>query len=116
MVDAPLADASDRGHRRIQTVLRAGLILSVVAMAAGFAVDLAEGQMAAVSVRISSIFHAGSVGDRMMAVGILALVLTPVVRVAALVVVWAREHDRRFAWVGVTVLAILLLGIVLGRA
>ena len=116
MVDAPLADASDRSHRRIQTVLRVGLILSVVAMAAGFVVDVAEGEMATVSVRISSIFHAGSVGDRMMAVGILALVLTPVVRVAALVVVWAREHDRRFAWVGIIVLVILLLGIVLGRA
>ena len=116
MADSAVVEASDRGHRRIQWVLRAGLGLGVTAMAIGLVIDLAEGDLAAVAVPLWSLFGVGSVGDRAMALGILVLALTPVVRVVALVIVWWREHDRRFAAVGAAVLVVLALGVLLGRA
>jgi len=50
-----------------------------------------------------------------MAVGILMLILTPVARVVALIGIWGRQRDRKFALVGTVVLVVLCLGIVLGR-
>lgn len=113
--DRTLIEASERNHRRIQWVLRIGLLLGVVTMASGLAIDLVEGDMAAVAVPLRSITRAGSVGDRVMAVGILMLILTPVARVVALIGIWGRQRDRKFALVGTVVLVVLCLGIVLGR-
>lgn len=115
MSDDRTAAASELSHRRIQRVLRYGLVLGIAAMALGLIIDLVEGDMAAVAVPLHSLLGVGSMGDRAMAVGILILALTPVARVVALVIVWWREHDRRFALVGLTVLAVLALGAFLGR-
>lgn len=114
MADRSVAEASERGHHRIRLVLGTGLVLAVVAMAVGLAVDLLEGERMAVAVPLRSIFGVGSVGDRIMAFGILVLVLTPVARVVALIGVWWREGDRRFVLVGATVLVILVAGMVAG--
>jgi uncharacterized membrane protein len=113
MVDRSPA-ASNRDHQRIRLVLLTGLVIAVAAMTVGFVVDLLEGERVAVAVPLRSIFGVGSVGDRIMAFGILVLVLTPVARVVALIGVWWRERDRRFVLVGATVLVILVVGMIAG--
>jgi uncharacterized membrane protein len=114
VADRRVIEASERGHHSIQVVLRLGLAVGAALMAIGLIVDLAEGDRTLVAVPLRSILGTGSIGDRLMAVGILALLLTPVARVMVLVGVWWKEGDRRFAAVGLVVLAVLITGIVAG--
>ncbi len=95
-------------------MLLTGLAVSVAAMAVGLVVDLLEGERTAVAVPLRSLLWAGSIGDRIMAVGVLVLLLTPIARVVVLIGVWWRERDRRFVVVGAVVLAILVAGMVVG--
>jgi len=85
-------------------------------MAAGLVVDAARGELEATPVRLGGIFRDGGAGDRIMAVGILVLSFTPLVRVATLIAVWAREGDRRFVAVGLAVIAVLATSLTLGVA
>jgi hypothetical protein len=49
----------------------------------------------------------GDAGTTSAVVCVAVLVGGPVIRVGWLTVVWAREGDRRFAWLGATLLAVL---------
>ena len=53
--------------------------------------------------------------DTLLRTGIVLLMLTPVVRVAVLTLGLFRDGDRRFGFVSLAVLAVLLTGIVLSR-
>lgn len=55
--------------------------------------------------------HPGLSGLGLMAVGVLVLLATPIFRVALLIVVFAREHDRLYTVVSAIVLAVLIIGL-----
>jgi uncharacterized membrane protein len=107
--------AADGAHRVIQWVLRGGLAASVVLMLAGFALKMAGGDASAPAVPIDAVLAPLDLADRLMVLGVLILGLTPAARVLALVGLWARERDWRFAGVAVTVLAVLAVAALLGR-
>lgn len=114
-MSAEPASASHRGHVYIQWVLRGGLAISAVLMAIGLVIAIAGGEHGRTAVHLMRVFSEGSVGDRLVAVGLALLALTPVVRVLALVLIWLAERDRRFAVIGAIVLAILAFSIVTGH-
>jgi len=101
---------------RIQTLLRLGLVLAVTLIVVGTGIALGEGERTPVPIRLTDLWRDGSVPDRVAATGILVLALTPVAGVVTLIWSWWREGDRRFALVGVVVLAVLVVGVVLGHA
>ena len=101
---------SHREHRRIQVLLQLGLALGAAAMLAGVLVA------ALVAVGRGEPLHRGGIGSTIARVGIVALALTPVARVAALVWLGLRERDGRFAAVGALVLLVLLAAILTGHA
>lgn len=53
--------------------------------------------------------------DALLRAGVVLLMLTPVVRVAVLTLGLFRDGDRRFGFVSLAVLAVLVTGIVLSR-
>ena len=55
------------------------------------------------------------VPHRIATTGIALFILLPVLRVLVMLVVFIRERDFRFACIAASVLAIILLGVVLGR-
>ncbi|ODT97584.1 MAG: hypothetical protein ABS79_07315 [Planctomycetes bacterium SCN 63-9] len=59
-------------------------------------------------------FHAG-LADRCMAIGIVLLITLPALRVALTTAIFLFERDYLFAAISGTVLAIIVLGFLLGR-
>jgi len=55
-------------------------------------------------------------GTRIISAGILLLIVLPVLRVLLMLIVFVRERDFRFGAIAMLVLAIILLGSVLGTA
>ncbi|MGH2557308.1 MAG: DUF1634 domain-containing protein [Actinomycetota bacterium] len=107
-----------RGERRlVQSILRAGLGLGSLSMAIGVVLALAEGRLQAHAVRLGDVprLVAGGRPSAFMAVGILLLLATPITRVLALIVVFARHRDPRFAVIAGAVAALLAVGVFLGR-
>jgi uncharacterized membrane protein len=88
-----------RLERRLARLLRHGTWLACLVLAIGFALAL---------------LRPGSSGTAVMLGGIGLLILLPVLRVALMLVTFARERDYVFALVALTVLAIILAGAVLG--
>jgi uncharacterized membrane protein len=54
------------------------------------------------------------IGTRIITAGILLLIVLPVLRVFLMLIVFVRERDFRFGAIAMLVLAIILLGSVLG--
>lgn len=107
------AEAVDR--RVVAAVLRTGLALACALMAAGLVVKVANGDRHATAVRLFDVAGVDSLGDRLLAIGIAVLAATPAMRVLALVVLWAREGDRRFVAVALVVVAVLVAATAIGR-
>ncbi len=101
---------------RIQTLLRVGLGLATTLIVVGTGIALGEGERVPVPVRLAGLWRDGSIPDRVAATGILILALTPVAGVVTLIWSWWREGDRRFALVGIVVVAVLAVGVLLGHA
>lgn len=55
------------------------------------------------------------VSHRIATMGIALFILLPMLRVLLMLVVFLRERDFRFACIAASVLAIILLGVVIGR-
>ncbi len=106
-------EAVDR--RVVAMVLRTGLAVACALMAAGLTVTLARGDRHAHVVRLFEIGGDQAVGDLLLAAGVVVLALTPAVRVLALVVLWAREGDRRFVAVALVVVAVLVAAAAFGH-
>jgi uncharacterized membrane protein len=107
---------TEEGVRRfIQLVLRAGLGLAVALMLVGLVLQLATGSDAAQETRLFSIGRHMAAGDTTMALGVLVLALTPVFRVLALIVLWARERDWHYTRVAAVVLLVLGVAAALGH-
>jgi uncharacterized membrane protein len=113
--DAALAGRADpRTNRLLTGVLRAGLGLSFVVLAVGLAVELSAGPHRAVTVRMFDLLAPRPVGERIMAVGVLLLTLTPACGVLSVFAGLLREHDRRYVAVAATVVAVLGAAVIVG--
>ncbi len=109
------ADAAPTGARTIvHHLLRGGLVIAIVLMSAGLVVKLASGDHRDQTVELLGLHHAPSLGDAIMGAGILALGLTPALRVIVLAAVWIHERDWRFVGVALAVVATLTTAVLLG--
>lgn len=108
-----------RGERRmVQVLLRSGLLVSAVLIAVGLGLAALHGQLVthAVSVgELAALLRAG-IPSGYMALGILVLLATPILRVLSLIGGFAMDGDWRFACVALGVAVLLLAGILLGHA
>lgn len=97
-------------------MLRGGLALAFAAMAAGLALRAFGGPHDERQVNVFDLFSAPmDIGERLIVLGIFVLALTPVARVVALVVIWIKERDYRFAVVATVVALTLGAAVLLGR-
>ena len=105
--------SADAAHHAVERILHLGLALACALMIVGMAVRLqSDGAECPFSVR--ELFQCGDLGWQLTGAGVLVLAVTPLVRVAALVVIWARERDWRFVLVALTVAAMLGASVLLG--
>jgi uncharacterized membrane protein len=108
----------DPVERIVSRVLGIGIAISLVLMLVGLVLGLASGD--------GMPTHVVSLGDLVsglgepdaaayLSLGLLALIATPFVRVAGCIVAFALEGDRRYVVVTAVVLAVMCLGVLLGR-
>jgi uncharacterized membrane protein len=128
----PGAVASGSLECLISALLRGGISISLAVIVAGTTVSfihhpdyassaaalarLTRPGMAPHDLREVAAGIAGFRGQALVMLGLLVLMATPVVRVAASLVVFARSRDRAFVLLTSTVLVLLLLSVALGRA
>lgn len=130
------AVADPRVHRVemiISTVLRAGVMISLLLVAVGIALSLIQhhswlNDPAAMTRRLANDrfvpSHISDVtsglakgdGQAIVMLGLLALITTPVTRVAFSIAIFAYQKDRAFVWITALVLALLALSFFLGKA
>jgi uncharacterized membrane protein len=109
----------DRVERTIRAILLAGIAVSVALMAAGLALGVMRDTMlpramvpfSALPAALARLDPAAYVS-----LGLIVLVATPFVRVVGSLVAFAVERDRAYVLVTATVLAVMCLGVLLGRA
>ncbi len=112
----PDADPHQLEHAVHRTLL-AGLIVSGVLLAAGLAIMLAQGHEQATQHQsfVTLLEPARQLDGRAVTtLGLLALMITPFLRVAVLLVGWTAERDWRFAGVALVVLVLLCVSLALG--
>ncbi len=63
-----------------------------------------------------ALWDAGAGGQLLIHLGLVLLMLTPVARLVALLGQFIREGDRTYAWITAGVLAVLGVGLLVGRA
>jgi uncharacterized membrane protein len=108
-----------RMNAAVHWVLLAGLLVASALMLAGLAAVLATHQVIPHHVlKVGPAFHraAGLHADGLLTVGLLALVLTPFLRVAGSVVVFAWERDWRYTLITLVVLAVMVVSLFFGGA
>ncbi len=107
----------------VARVLRIGLMASFVLIAVGVVIEETSPVGRARKTLSGSSFPQGFTavlhglaegsGRALVEVGLGLMVCTPVAAVAAAVIAWRHEGDRKMAWVGTAVLAVLGLSCVL---
>jgi uncharacterized membrane protein len=118
-------DTEHAAERLISTVLRVGVVTSLVLVAAGMAITIARdpgalsAPLRAGTARESSLHAiavgvAGLDGPAIVMVGLLLLIATPVLRVAVSIAIFVRERDAAFVAITAVVFALLVLSFVLG--
>lgn len=105
---------AERADRVVQRVLRSGSLVSTLLVAVGLALIVADDESRSPALRLASLFHAPQAAVAVAGAGVLLVGLTPIARVVALVVLWARQHDRRFTLSAILVLSIVALAILAG--
>lgn len=104
-------------------ILQGGVMISSAVIGAGIILWLARsGQHASQQVLVFP-HTLGEVGSGLLALqaqaiialGLLLLLATPVVRVAASIVAFGLEHDRRYVLITTIVLVVLILSFLLGK-
>ena len=128
MAEENTGAAAEHDHRLRQTelvishVLRGGVIVSAAVILLGvlwFYLQMAFTGHAALGYPhtfggiIRRLFHGEPLA--LVALGLLILLLTPILRVAISIVVFALERDWRYTVITILVLVILLISLVLGR-
>jgi uncharacterized membrane protein len=109
----------DPVERMVRRVLTVGIVVAVVLMATGLVLSVADSRSLP-----SFVVPIGRLPSRLVAfdpsaylsLGLLALIATPFVRVAGSLVAFAIERDRRYVAVTAVVLAVMSVGVLLGRA
>jgi hypothetical protein len=102
-------------RRDVQLLLRIGLGTAAVLMGTGLLAALASGPQPSPPLQIGDLWHRDlALSVRLCGIGILVLSATPAVRVIALIVLWVRERDWKYAAVAVAVAAVLTLAVALG--
>jgi uncharacterized membrane protein len=96
----------------ISVALRTGVALAALCSAVGALTYFGHGG----ATPDYAVFHAAHVAPAMsglglMALGVIVLSATPLVRVALLIFVFARERDGLYATISAVVLAVLILGL-----
>ena len=127
------SEATERMERAIAATLRTGVVISVAVMLLGLALTFARHPDYATSLdarrqvtgeeyrfahNFSETMH-GLVrleGRSIVTVGLLLLIATPVLRVALSFVLFAVQRDRVYTAITGTVLALLFISFLLGRA
>jgi uncharacterized membrane protein len=108
-----------RGERRmVQVLLRTGLLVAAALIAVGLALAALHGHLVTRAVsagELPDLLRAGR-PSAFMALGILVLLATPILRVLSLIGGFALDRDWRFASVALGVAILLLAGILLGHA
>jgi len=95
-------------ERTVSTALRTGVTLAaLIAGAGGVAYLVVHGSEPA-SFAAPSPFHPLGPSERIIALGVLVMIATPVVRVALLAIAFARQRDAIFAFLSTLVLSVLL--------
>lgn len=120
---APPRDAHahhmDPVERTIRTILLAGIAVSVALMAVGLVLGVAHGTMlpramVPLSALPAALAHLDPAAY--VSLGLIVLVATPFVRVVGSLVAFAVERDRAYVLITATVLVVMCVGVLLGRA
>lgn len=106
--------ADPRTNTVVKIVLRTGLVLALALLLSGLVVQLASGHDVAVQVRMFDLFAPRSAGERIMAVGVLLLTLTPAMGVLSVLLCWVGERDRVYVGVGLLVVVELSAAVLIG--
>lgn len=101
------SNPSSRLERLLAILLLRGTWLASAVIAAGLAAASLQGESGRLNL-------ADSPGMTIVSVGIALLILLPVLRVAVMLGVFLQERDYRFGAIAALVLAIIVLGIVVG--
>jgi len=103
----------------VHWVLLAGLLVSVAFMTAGLVLGLVRGEGLPAGV-VAPARLWGELGDAepaaFLTLGLLALIVTPFLRVAGSLLAFARQRDLRYVLVSACVLAAMCLSVFLGRS
>jgi uncharacterized membrane protein len=104
--------------RAVHWTLLIGLICSTLVMIGGLAVALVKDQPRPedFSTKLPDLVRAAGEGNGVawMELGVLALLLTPILRVLVLAIGWARRREKRMALVALTVLVLLTISLLFG--
>jgi uncharacterized membrane protein len=106
--------ADPRTNTVVKAAMRTGLVAALLLLLVGLVLQLAAGTDRAVGVKMFDLLAPRPIGERIMAIGVLLLALTPASGVLSLVFSWAREHDRLYVAVGCFVVAVLGAAVVVG--
>lgn len=114
----PSESEKSRMDRWVHWTLLAGVLLSGLLLAVGLGINLIAGVSEEpgppLPVRRLSAAALGGDGTALIDLGLLALIGTPVLRVAVLAFGWLIDREFRMAAVAIAVLILLGLGITLG--
>ena len=115
---APQQHEMDAIERVVRGILSWGIVAAVVCMAIGLVLGVldAEGLPTRV-VPVGEVLSGLAAFDpaAYLSLGLLVLIATPLVRVAASLVAFARLHERRYVLVTGIVLAVMCVSVVVGR-
>jgi uncharacterized membrane protein len=106
-------------ERVIRWILLCGIVVSVALMAAGLVLGVAGGSGLPRGVVPLAELPRALVALRpaaYLSLGLIVLIGTPFVRVAGSLAVFVRERDGRYVLVTAIVLAVMCLGVLLGKA
>lgn len=132
-IHAPVDPRVHRVELIISTVLRAGVLVSLLLVATGIALSLVQhhawlsdpaaytelmNNKRSIPDHITTVISGVAKGDgqAIVMLGLLALITTPVTRVAFSIAIFAYQKDRAFVWITTLVLALLGLSFFLGKA
>lgn len=109
----------DPVEKVVHWVLLVGLLVSVALMGIGIVLGLVRHEdLPSGVVAPDQLWEALADGEAAayLTLGLLALIVTPFLRVAGSLVAFARERDGRYVLVSAAVLTLMCLSVLLGRA
>jgi uncharacterized membrane protein len=109
----------DAVERMVNVVLTAGIVVTIVLLAAGLVLSVAEGQgLPTQMVPLADLPSLLLAFDpaAYLSLGLIVLIATPFVRVAGSIVAFARAGDRRYVLITAVVLAVMCASVLIGKA